>query len=92
MVTLDLGSIFRTRLNDVGIQGSLHKKLGVGEVGRDVLENADKQFADNLPLLLWINYASELVKEAVLCVDVNEVGGKVASERLLDLFPFAPPS
>ena len=69
-------------LDDVGVQRALDEELGVAELGRLLLEDADELGADRLALGLGVGDAGELVEEALLGVDGDERDLEVVAEGL----------
>src|ERR1039458_10003899 len=88
-MTLDSRALPRPRLDDVGIERSLHEKTRAvavfGEVARDVLELSDEELANDLALGLGIGHAGEGAKESVLGLHVNEINPELAGEGLFNL-------
>ena len=75
-------------LDDVGIDCSLGQEADALELAGFLLEHADEFSTDDLPLLLGIGYAGELVKETVHCVDIDKVRVQFVAEHLHDLLGF----
>ncbi len=72
-------------LEDVRPDGALREELHVVELARLLGEDLDELAADDLPLLLGIVYARQLVEETVDRVDVDEVGVHLLAEDPDDL-------
>ena len=54
--------VFRSfALDHVGVQGPLGQEVGVAQLGSGVLEDSDKLFADDLPLLLGVGHLGQLL-------------------------------
>ena len=88
-MSLDVGVVAATRLDDVGIQRALHEKSRVAEIARRLLEDADEQLADRLALALGVDHVVERVEETILRLHVHEVDLELLAERLLHLLGLA---
>ena len=89
MVALDVRVVAAARLDDVGIQRSLHQEARVAEILRRFFEHADEELADRLALAFGIDDVVERVEETVARLHVHELDRELLAERLLDLFRFA---
>ena len=79
----------RAALEDVGIDGALCKEVDALLLAGLLLKDADELCANDFALLLRLRDARELVKEAIDCVDVHEVGVHLVAEDLDHLLGLA---
>ena len=85
MVRLDAGFA----LENVGPDGSLCKELHAVELSGFVSKYVDELFADDVSLLFGVGDTCEFVKEAVYCVDIDEVRVHLVAENSDDLLGLA---
>ena len=91
VMALDRGGVLASRLDDIGIQRSLHKELGAatigatGRFGLGILEDPDEEFADRLALGLGLGDAGEGGEEALRGIDEDQPHTEVLLKRLDDL-------
>ena len=78
-------------LNDVGVDGALAQEFDAVQLAGLLLKHPDELRADDLPLLLRVGHAGQLVQEAVHGVHIDQVGVHFAPEDLHHLLrlPFA---
>ena len=69
-------------LDDVGVQGSLHEELGVGDATRVLFEHPHEQLADDLSLGLGFGHTTQALEELRAGVDVDQFDAQIALERL----------
>ena len=89
VVALDLRCVTRTRLDDVGIERSLHQILRTHDLGLGSFEYTNELLADRLALGFGVDNPVEVLEEAVGRADVNEFDALGSLERLDDLVGFA---
>ena len=77
------------RLDDVRVDGSLGQETDAVQLTGLFLEHADEFRADDLPLLLGIRYAGQLVQETVHRIHVHQVGVELIAEHANNLLRLA---
>ena len=74
---------------NIGVNGALRKKFNSRELSGFFFKHADEFRTDDLPFLLRIAHARELVQKAVYRIHINEVCVHLVAEHIDDLFRFA---
>ena len=82
---LILAAVAGARLDDVGVERALHQEVGLADLVRLLLEDADELLADDLALLLGVGDAGQLGQEALLGLHVHQRHVEVAAEGVLHL-------
>ncbi len=81
-------AIFRTRLDNIRIKGTLGKELGIWNLRRLRLKSLDKLRADYLALLLRVRYTGQCPQKLLGPINNSQIYMKMVPESRHDIFAF----
>ena len=84
-------ALHRAGFQDIGINGALGQETDAVQLPGFLGEYVDELLADDLPLLLGIRDAGQLIQEAIHRVHIDEVRAQLLPEDLDDLLRLALP-